>query len=159
MNDRIEEYRCDWVAGPAPRVRKPITHVIADNPGYSSLVLFLVGLCVATLVYIGFGRHASWEKQIDRLVKATETKMEMATSVRLLNQYRRANNALPANPTEYLAGNLKNNKPYPRGYDFWGTPYRVDLLDDGYALRSAGPDKKFNDADDLVFEVKSRERD
>ena len=86
-----------------------------------------------------------------------KTELELSAQLRLLRQYYMSNGDLPPDPIAYLKPYLKDNKPYPIGCDFWGHAYRVEKYWDSIGVRSAGPNGKMEDADDLVAAVKLKE--
>ena len=41
-------------------------------------------------------------------------------------------------------------------FDLWKTPYQIEILEQtNFIVRSAGPNKKFGDADDIIFNSSS----
>lgn len=150
MNDRIEEYRMDWHSGPARLVRRAKTlRFRPKRPWLSLILILLVGTAV---VY-----WKRWEPvaaaAIDDEVNRTKTGLEIAAALRSLRQYYLSHGSLPQQPEQYLKSSLRPNKAYSPGCDFWGTPYRVDRYFDGFGVRSAGPNRRFEDRDDLVQAV------
>lgn len=45
----------------------------------------------------------------------------------------------------------KGGEKRDRANDMWGTPYRLIRVRTGFEIQCAGPDKKWNSADDIVF--------
>lgn len=103
----------------------------------------------------------TWRDRLDKLANdefcTMKTRLELSAQLRLLRQYYLSNGALPPHPEEYLRPYLKDNKRFPRGCDFWGSPYRVEQFFDYFGVRSAGPNGRWNDADDLLAAVKIKE--
>lgn len=97
--------------------------------------------------------HNATQRELCRV----KTELEMSALLRLLRQYYLSNAALPKDPLGYLKPFMQDNKPYPRGCDFWGHAYRVDSDLDGFAIRSAGPNGKMDDRDDLVAGLKIKD--
>ncbi|MFN8613593.1 MAG: hypothetical protein U0931_39010 [Vulcanimicrobiota bacterium] len=157
VNDRIEEYRRDWQAGPGgPSVKKPGAR--PARPVQLATVLMLVA---CSLLVGGDKLVEMWRK---RLVRQTQnqtnrikTELEMSAHLRLLRQYYLSNGSLPPDPMGYLLPYFKDNKPYPRGCDFWGHYYRVDSDLEQFGIRSAGLDGKMDTRDDLYAGIKLKE--
>lgn len=157
LNDRIEEYRRDWDAASAGPVKKRRIPKPARPVQMASFVL----LAMCSLL-VGANKLVDhWRRQLQnatqREICRVKTELEMSAQLRLLRQYYLSNAALPKDPMGYLRPFLKDNKPFPRGCDFWGHQYRVDSDPDGFAIRSAGPNGKMDDRDDLVAGVKIKE--
>ncbi len=157
VNDRIEEYRRDWDAassGPVKkrRIPKPARPVQMASLGLLAVCSLLVGANKLLNHY-----RQKMQNAAQREVNRVKTELEMSAQLRLLRQYYLSNAALPKDPMGYLKPFLKDNKPFPRGCDFWGHEYRVDSDPDGFAMRSAGPDGKMETRDDLVAGVKIKE--
>ncbi len=57
----------------------------------------------------------------------------------------------PATFPDYLRKSAAAIKTSDPGTDFWGTPYRLDRDGSAYAVRSAGPDRTYDTADDIVM--------
>ncbi|MBS2040560.1 hypothetical protein JST97_36575 [bacterium] len=157
VNDRIEEYRRDWQAGPGgPAVKKPAPR--AARPVH--LATFLM-LAACSLLVGGDKLLDLWRRrlihQTQNQANRIKTELEMSTHLRLLRQYYLSNAALPPDPMGYLIPFFKDNKPYPKGCDFWGHYYRVDSDPDQFGIRSAGVDGKMDTADDLYAGVKLKE--
>ena len=98
-----------------------------------------------------YHQRSAWERKMDNKVRSAETDLEMAVVARLLRQFHSANNALPSDPIDYAAANMKKNKPYPPGCDFWGQRYLLDREVGGFTIRSAGPNCRYFDGDDLQY--------
>ena len=151
MNDRIEEYRRDWQSGPVAPVRS------ARPLRFRRRRSWLLGLLVLGSGLSVFGYH-SWRPWLERAardeVNRMKTGLELAAGMRLLRQHYLAHGSLPTVPEDLLRASLSSNKPYPPGCDFWGTPYRVDRYFDGFGVRSAGPNRRLDDRDDLVRAVR-----
>lgn len=153
MSDRIEEYRQDWVSADVPdrRVKGPRRGIPPRTRYFWPLVLVAACLLgIGIVVYDVHLKRLDWEKKMDDKVRQAETVLEMAVVARLIRQYHAANNRLPDDPVEYASANMKKNKPYPSGCDFWGKPYRLERQDRGFTLRSAGPNRNYGDRDDLL---------
>lgn len=148
MIDRIEEYRRDWISGPvrSPRKLRKIKRPLKAG-GLSLVLLVMVLLPLSEVARTTF---ADLKKAILDDIKTTYTGLEMASCTRLLCQYYLSNQKLPPQPEEYLKGFLRKNKPYSIGNDFWGHPYRVEQSAEGFVLRSAGPNGRYGDPDDLI---------
>ncbi|MBT9586902.1 hypothetical protein IV102_26410 [bacterium] len=157
MIDRIEEYRRDWVSGPAPkkRARKPFK---ASRPVKIGGILLLALVAAVTSGQAALQR---WQKRLEKTtndeVCKMKTELELSAQLRLLRQYYLSNGSLPQDPIRYLEPYLKDNKPYPKGCDFWGHPYRVDQYWDYFGVRSAGPNGKWEDRDDLLASVRFKD--
>ena len=150
MSDRTEEYRQDWECAP---LVEPVRFTCRprDTAKFMLFPRFLLCLCLVMLARGAYARHRMWEHRVSNQIKHTETVMEMSVAGRLLRHYHTAFDALPKDPVKYIATSLRVNKPHPRGCDFWGTPYRVEACNDGFKVRSAGPDCKFGTRDDLTY--------
>lgn len=148
MIDRIEEYRRDWVSGPVPPPRKLRKIKRPMKAGGLSLILLVIAV-------FSFGEIFGQAFQAARTalvndIKTTYTGLEIASCTRLLRQYYSSNQRLPPRPEDYLKGFLRKNKPYSVGNDFWGQAYRVEQYADGFIVRSAGPNGRYGDRDDVV---------
>jgi len=157
VTDRIEEYRRDWQAGPGGPQKKRKLPKAARPVKIASFVM--LALCI---LLVRFSKVVGHRR--DRLEKAThnemcrmKTSLELSAQLRLLRQYYLSNGALPPDPMGYLMPFLKDNKPFPRGNDFWGHPYRVDSYVEQFDVRSAGPNGIMEDRDDLVALVKVKD--
>jgi hypothetical protein len=56
--------------------------------------------------------------------------------------------------TTFLGTNCYLNRTNAQGeiLDLWNTPYKIEIVGQiNFIVRSAGPNKKFGDADDVVF--------
>lgn len=156
VNDRIEEYRRDWQAGPGGPKKRKLPKAARPVKIAGFVLLALCGLLVGFSKALGHWR--------DRLEKATQnelcrvkTSLEMSAQLRLLRQYYLSNGALPPDPMGYLMPFLKDNKPFPKGNDFWGHPYRVESYVEQFGVRSAGPNGILEDRDDLVALIKVKD--
>jgi hypothetical protein len=86
------------------------------------------------------------------VAKWAQTYMEMGIIARSL----RTDAALgkmpdPAHFEAYLRKNGESLSGGDVGSDYWGTPYRLDLGSDSYAIRSAGADTQFDTEDDITI--------
>ncbi len=112
---------------------------------------------MVTCLLLATGTQAlqSWRARLEREARdemnAMKTRLELSAQMRLLQQYYLSNGNPPQNPSLYLRPYLKDNKPFPKGCDFWGHPYRVDSYWNFLGVRSAGPNGKMDDRDDLVM--------
>ena len=151
VSDRIEEYRMDWAAPPS-RDRK--SKGIRFGPSTARLGLVLLNILVAALIafsYRLYYQRQVMKKRIDDHFRQGETYVEMAVVARLLRQYYLIHQDFPPDPVGYVSLDLKKNKPYPRGCDFWGSPYLVERSRKEFYIRSAGPNRVYADRDDLLF--------
>lgn len=154
VNDRIEEYRRDWDAADAgPRKKKRIPKAARPVQMASFAMLAVCSFLVGSHKLVDHWRR-QMQNATQREINRVKTQLEMSMQLRLLRQYYLANGALPKDPMGYLKPFMKDNKPYPRGSDFWGHPYRVDSDHDAFGVRSAGPNGKMDDRDDLLASVK-----
>lgn len=156
VNDRIEEYRRDWVGVSGPTKKRRIPKPARPVQMASFIMLALCSFLVGANKLVDRWRHQV-QNATQREINRVKTQLEMSAQLRILRQYYLSNAALPKDPLGYLKGFMKDNKPYPRGYDFWGHEYRVDSDTDGFGIRSAGPNGKMDDRDDLVAAVKIKE--
>ena len=157
VNERIEEYRRDWSAGPDHPKKKRKLPKPARPVQIGSLVLLATcSLLVGASRLVGHWR-AKIKKATQNELCRVKTSLELSVQVRLLRQYYLSNGALPPDPVGYLRPFLKDNKTYPRGNDFWGHPYRVDQDPDYFGVRSAGPNGKMDDRDDLSAGIKIKD--
>ncbi|OGF51075.1 MAG: hypothetical protein A2231_13140 [Candidatus Firestonebacteria bacterium RIFOXYA2_FULL_40_8] len=63
----------------------------------------------------------------------------------------------PPDFEEYLRQNFETkDKSKPPEKDIWGTPYRLEIRDTGFAIISAGIDRQFGTTDDLTAPYKRR---
>jgi hypothetical protein len=156
LNDRIEEYRQDWHAGPVRPRRRRSTLLRPQTRGdwvaFLALLFTLGG--TATLVWRYHGAMGRW---VDARIRTTKTELEMSSIQRLLKQYYLSHGSLPERPLDYLKPFFRPNKAYPPGCDFWGRAYRIESFGDGYVLRSCGADGIPQNDDDLVRSVKYKE--
>ena len=157
VNDRIEEYRRDWQAGPGGPKKKRKLPKAARPVKIASFVL--LALCC---LLVGFSKvvdhwRARLEKAAHNEMCRMKTSLELSAQLRLLRQYYLSNGALPPDPRGYLMPFLKDNKKFPRGCDFWGHPYRVDSYVEQFDVRSAGPNGIMDDRDDLVALIKVKD--
>lgn len=156
MIDRIEEYRRDWIAGPYRRIKRR-TLKLRKRWRWGGLALVvLAGLGVSFYSVLNQYRHRL-EKATNNEVCRMKTELELSALLRLLRQYYLSNGGLPQDPIGYLKPFLKDNKPYPRGCDFWGHPYKVEQYWDYFGIRSAGPNGKMDDGDDLLASAKLKD--
>lgn len=154
VNDRIEEYRRDWHSGPTqarPKARK--ARFYRRRPWLTASLLSLLAIFVAGWFH---GAVPGLERQFVTQVNRTKTELEVSAGLRELRRYYLANGALPPAAEDYLRSALPANKKFPPGFDFWGTPYRVDNYWDGFGVRSAGPNRRFDDRDDIARSVEYR---
>jgi hypothetical protein len=158
VNDRIEEYRRDWQAGPGgPSVKKRRLPRPSRRIKLTGLVmLFGCALLISSSQLVELWRHRLARKTQDEMNRV-KTELEMSAHLRLLRQYYQSNDALPQDPLGYLKPFFKDNKPYPHGCDFWGHYYRVDSDVDQFGIRSAGPDGWMDTRDDLYAGLKIKE--
>jgi hypothetical protein len=156
--DRIEEYRRDWVSGPAPKKRKGKPFRVSRPLKIGAV--FVLSLSVAVAGALASTQHL-WRPQVERFLQnevcKTKTQLEMSAQLRLLRQHYLSNGSLPPHPVRYLEPYLKDNKAYPRGCDFWGHPYRIEQYWDYFGVRSAGPNGCMDDHDDLLMVVKYKD--
>lgn len=148
MIDRVEEYRRDWESGPTPppKPRIPQRRFYRRRPWITATVS---GLLVVAAVYWFRAWIPGLEPYLALQVNRTKTELEVSAAVRELRRYYLSNGALPPSSEEYLKTSLPANKAYPPGHDFWGTPYKVEKYWDGFGVRSAGPNRRFEDRDDI----------
>ncbi|HET6763896.1 MAG TPA: hypothetical protein VFH27_09490, partial [Longimicrobiaceae bacterium] len=83
-----------------------------------------------------------WPDPVDR------SNVRLSEVVRLLAEYHKARGAYPATMAEGLPPVGQRAIDYER--DAWGTGFRYRRSEDGYELRSAGADHRFDTPDDLV---------
>jgi hypothetical protein len=82
---------------------------------------------------------------VDTAVKSDETAAAMRTAVAKIEEYRQEYRQLP----EGVEGNVLLIEAELN--DAWGQSLRYDSIDKRqYAVRSAGPDREFDTADDLI---------
>jgi hypothetical protein len=151
MIDRVEEYRRDWESGPTrqTRPRSPLKFY-RRKPWLSACV---AGGALLATIYWFRASIPGLEPYLTRQVDCFKTELEVSAGLAELRRYYLANAALPPSPEDYLKSSLMANKAYPAGHDFWGTPYRVDKYWDGFGVRSAGPNRRFDDQDDIFRSV------
>jgi hypothetical protein len=130
-----------------------------------SKLLFNVGAATLfVLIVLGLLTPASGPKRAGKIV---QSKLEMsdlnAATAQYHNEYGSYLTGNSANIIQCLLGNnLRkieflsfNTNRFDSNGDFldpWLTPYRIEILaQTNLVVRSAGPNKKFGDADDIVF--------
>lgn len=115
------------------------------HPRFAATVgIVLGGLGTAFLVLIGWAVIAGVQT-VDHQVKADRTSDSFASAVAAVEEYQMHHGGrLP----EGIEGNklLITRKLN----DAWGSELRYDALARGYLIRSAGPDRQFETADDLT---------
>lgn len=148
MIDRIEEYRRDWVSGPVPTPKRarPLKVRKRWKKRYFLPLLFALGYCLQPWWPIWVG---ATKKYFRDEANSTKSALEIAAMSRLLRQFYLTHGRMPERPEEYLKEFLKENKPFPRGRDFWGRPYRVEHDFQGFVIRSAGANGRYGDHDDI----------
>lgn len=156
MIDRIEEYRRDWIAGPYRRIKRRTLKLKKPLRWGGLMLLVLLGLGVSFFSVLNQYRHRLERATYDQVCRI-KTELELSAQLRLLRQYYLSNGGLPQDPMGYLKPFLKDNKPFPKGCDFWGRPYRVEQYWDYFGIRSAGPNGKMEDADDLLASAKLKD--
>ncbi|MBI3924449.1 MAG: hypothetical protein HY319_02810 [Armatimonadetes bacterium] len=108
----------------------------------------LVLLLVAGLAWLEHTRSRS-----DREFRTLQTQLEMKAVAVLVRSNVAATGGMPEDLQQFLAQNLKKNKEYGAGKDFWGSDYTVEEFPDHFEVRSAGPDGKPRTPDDLTCEM------
>jgi hypothetical protein len=93
---------------------------------------------------ISAGMHAAAREEHQR-ARATQNVLTQAEGV--VEHYRSETGRLPEG--------IEGNKLVLSFTDVWNNPVRYDLDDNTYAIRSAGPDGKFDTGDDLVHSAKN----
>ena len=152
VNDRIEEYRRDWIAGPAPQRPKRVWQRKKVRLG-AAASLITVGLLLWGGGYLLHWKRLATQK-FDAYWKGTQTQLEMNALCRELRRYRSVHETLPERPIEFIKTALQKNKISQPGCDFWGTPYRFTQDWQGFQLHSAGPNRIHEDSDDLQVDVR-----
>jgi hypothetical protein len=111
-------------------------------------VISLVG--VALFASIGWGAFKLYvlgRDKITELQGIAKTQVEMQVVQNDVERYRAENNNV-------LPDGIEGNKLAVVHKDGWGTALKYETIEGGYIIRSAGPDKQFDTADD----VKSNEK-
>lgn len=85
------------------------------------------------------------QEEIAHRVDAQETERAFLAATERVELYRAEHQGLPEG--------IEGNKLVIAFEDGWGEALRYDPLERGYALRSAGADRQFDTADDLIHEV------
>lgn len=67
-----------------------------------------------------------------------------------------ARQLLGSNPHGLVLLNSVNTNRAGELVDYWNTPYNIEVKSNQMIVHSAGPNKKFRDADDLVFDIGTR---
>ena len=130
-----------------------------------SKLLFNVGAAILfVLIVIGLLTPTSGPKRAGKIV---QSKMEMsdlnAAMIQYHNEYGNYLTGKSANAIQCLLGNnlrkieflFLNTNRFDSNGDFldpWLTPYRIEILaQTNLIVHSAGPNKNFGDADDIIF--------
>jgi hypothetical protein len=102
----------------------------------------------------------------EKIERPSRTKLEIADLIFALNHYKLAYGVYPSgessNIVSVLAGdnaqkttflNFRRMMEHPNEMvDPWGTPYQIQFFQQtNFIVRSAGKDKIFGDADDIIF--------
>lgn len=90
-----------------------------------------------------------------RMAEGMATTVELVRMEQALESYRLLNNTLPTDFGRFLEENFSSRLKRVT-VDSWGTPYRLEHYEDGYILRSAGPDRVYGTADDYILEHRFR---
>ncbi len=109
----------------------------------SGLVIGLIGTLWIGFVVTLVGAQAMNAAAVEETARKELTRAAMTEAEAVIEQHRADVGRLP----EGIAG----NKMVLQYVDAWKGALRYDLYDDGdYVIRSAGPDQKFDNGDDLV---------
>jgi hypothetical protein len=98
--------------------------------------------------------------------KFAVTKIELQNIAAALNKYLSVSNSLPAgdsttilraligsNHTGTILVNPRKTNASGEMLDMWSTPYRIEIAQQtNTIIRSAGPNRRFGDKDDIVFD-------
>lgn len=138
------------------------SYVAQKRRGWSHSRPLRTGLFVTLILLCVGGWY--FQHRRDRVVKAllnqtraTETQIELAVIARVTRDFRIGEGRYPQDFQAFLRRSLRPNKPFPVGTDFWGRPYRLELEPDGFVVRSAGADGRYQTRDDLICQATVRE--
>lgn len=134
----------------APRRRRrlpslqTVTHRLWHWLSLVGLLLLLIG----GLVWLKRTRDRA-----DLEFRFLQTELELKAVAALVRSHYAATGAMPEDLQAFLAQNLKKNKQYGAGQDFWGHDYLLEESAEGFRVRSSGADGRHWTGDDLVHEV------
>lgn len=135
----------------APRRRRsmmPALRVAVRKLGHWLTLLSVFVLLGAALVWLKHTRDRA-----DLEFRLLQTELELKAVAVLVRSHYAATGEMPRDLQKFLEQNLKKNKQYGAGQDFWGRDYLLEELTDGFRVRSAGPDGRPWTEDDLVYEM------
>jgi hypothetical protein len=125
---------------------------------FYSLATFVIAALLAMLLPVNF--------LMVKTERPSRTKLEIADIIFALNHYKSAYGVYPtgenSNIVSVLAGdnpqkevflNFRRTMEHPNEIvDSWGTPYKIEFSQQtNFIIRSAGKNKIFGDADDIIF--------
>ena len=93
---------------------------------------------------VGMPLFAFWGYVVVLVIDESNTKESMQVAVSRIDQYESQNGELPEGP--------EGNELIVDIVDAWDNSVRYDFDADSYKLRSAGPDGKFDNDDDIVYD-------
>ncbi|MDB4650329.1 hypothetical protein OAE37_01055 [Pirellulaceae bacterium] len=119
---------------------------IFRKPRFLAFVGGLMGLLVIAGA-MGWTRHVVHNHEQDQLrmenrVSRNQTERKLESAKKTIEKFRAENGEFP----DGLAGNRLTIETK----DSWQTELRYELVENGFTIRSAGPDKKFESDDDIV---------
>ncbi len=114
------------------------------------IVLILAGVIVYMLYFVKVGEKSYLRTTLDAndKIRVELTKVNMATLERAI-QFAASSGELPADLESVFASRMFTGDPS----DGWGTPIKYERKPEaGYRLISAGKDRTFGTADDIVID-------
>lgn len=113
--------------------------------GKLSVFLFLVA---GVFAYLKTGASL-FEK-----VKSSAIRFELKAIGRAIEGHKILKGQYPLNFKKFIKENFESRSPKEVGLDPWGKEYQYYVYEDGFRVISAGPNGKFQDADDSILEKK-----
>jgi hypothetical protein len=133
-------------------------------------LLKLTAIAFAVLILLFF-LSALFNPRV-KIGRPSRAQLEIAELIFSLNHYKSAYGDYPSgensnivsvlagnNPQKIVFLNFRRTSEHPNEMtDPWGTPYQIQFLQQtNFVIRSAGKDKIFGDADDIIFNSASND--
>lgn len=120
----------------------------------SGLLKLLPLMTIGSLCYMNADLLDKGMALINNVQVDTTVNVEINNIGRALRLYYLETNTLPLDDfSKWLAENMTEEggkRTRDRTKDMWGTPYRIERRENGFAVMSAGPDRAWGTADDIV---------
>lgn len=112
---------------------------------YTYLVYGIVTGFIGTMMFASLS--VCWPGHSLRQARVTATRFRLKTLAEKVRDYKEAHGVLPESLETFVSPDGTNTYLL---YDSWRTPFRFTVSNETFEIRSAGPNTKFGDTDDLA---------